>query len=155
MPFDASEWRWPHLEKGKKPHWQILVWPQTLACFFWDVSVICVVSQNNQFFSGRKWVSRRKKTQFNPTPVSCYNQLWWYMTILLAVSRIYLTRSATFNIFLDSIAHTFPVSRISLSLQDVSGQGAGGNGDTNWLLCVVEMLEWLVCHSCIALLCLQ
>ncbi len=52
-------------------------------------------------------------------------------------------------------AYLTSTSWISLSLQDMSGQGAGGNGDTNWLPYVLEMLEWLVCLSYIALLCLQ
>ncbi len=36
----------------------------------------------------------------------------------------------------------FQYIRISLSLQDTSAQGVGGNGDKNWLPCTLEMLEW-------------
>ncbi len=43
------------------------------------------------------------------SPRSCYDQLWWYMTILLAVSLVFLARSARFDIWPDSIVHTFPV----------------------------------------------
>jgi hypothetical protein len=52
-PLDASGWKWPHLKKGKEPHWQIMVWPQTLA-FVLDVSVFCVVSHKNHFFLAGK-----------------------------------------------------------------------------------------------------
>ena len=35
--------RWPHLGKRIEPHWQILVWPQTLACFFSGTSLYFVL----------------------------------------------------------------------------------------------------------------
>ncbi len=53
-------------QEGERATLAFLFWPQTLACFFWDVSVFCVVSHKNLFFSGGKWVSRSKKTQFAP-----------------------------------------------------------------------------------------
>jgi len=42
-------------------------------------------------------------------PRSCYDQLWWNMSILLAVSLIHLARSARFDIFSDGMSHTFPI----------------------------------------------
>jgi hypothetical protein len=38
---------------------------------------------------------------------------------------------------------------------DWPGCWSGGSGDTNWLPSVIEMLGWLICHCCVALLCLQ
>ncbi len=42
--------------------------------------------------------------------------------------------------------------KVILSLPDVSAQGVGGNGDTNWLPCALEMPESLIFHFYIALL---
>jgi len=51
---------------------------------------------------------------------------------IFAVSLIDLARSARFDIWSDGTSYTFPIYHgISLSLQDVSAQGAGGSGDTN------------------------
>ncbi len=73
-----------------------------------------------------------------------------------AVSLINLARFARFDLWLDGTLHTFPIHHgVSLSLQDVSAQGAGGSGDTNWPPCAVEMLEWPFCLPCKALWCLQ
>ncbi len=52
-------------------------------------------------------------------------------------------------------AHLSSISQTSLSLQNMSGQGAGGSGDTNWPPCAVAMLGWSICHLCISRLCLQ
>ncbi len=35
---------------GERATMAILVWPQTLPCFFWDISIFRVVSHNHQFF---------------------------------------------------------------------------------------------------------
>ncbi len=42
-----------------------------------------------------------------------------------------------------------------LVLPRATRPSAGGSGDTNWMPCAVDMLGWLICHFCIALLCLQ
>jgi hypothetical protein len=41
-------------QEGERATLTILVWPQTLACFFWDISIFCVVSHKNQFLFGGK-----------------------------------------------------------------------------------------------------
>jgi hypothetical protein len=55
--------------EGERATLVILVWPQTLACFFWGVSVLCVVPHKKYFFLTRNEFLGVKKAQF--TPYSC------------------------------------------------------------------------------------
>jgi hypothetical protein len=48
-------------QEGERANLAILVWPLTLACFFWDISVFCVVSHKNLFFlTGNEYLGVKK-----------------------------------------------------------------------------------------------
>jgi hypothetical protein len=54
---------------GERATMAILVWPQTLPCFFWDVSIFRVVSHNHIFFLARNEYLGVKNLNLPPTRV--------------------------------------------------------------------------------------
>ena len=77
---------------------------------------------------------------------------WPYFWLCLLFTWQDLQDLIYFGWYVSYLSNT---SRISTFPQDVSAQGAGGSGDTNWQPCAVEMLEWPICLPCKALWCLQ
>ncbi len=77
---DAERWMGPVEVSspldGERATMAILVWPQTLPCFFWDVSIFRVVSHNHQFlFLARNEYLGLKKIN-TPPNYKGYRLVW-------------------------------------------------------------------------------